>query len=107
MVTVIIDHPQSRANLLRETLRWDPALRRAGILFLKVEGTDDALWVLVRKGARTVRLGRGPEWRALPLEQLKQSLHAQLTRMLAPAGPLWDGWPVRAPFPNSRWRSPG
>jgi len=82
MATVIIDHPQSRANLLRETLRWDPAVRRTGIRFLEVEGTDDALRILVRKGARTVRLDLGPEWRALPLEQLRQSLRAQLTRML-------------------------
>ncbi len=82
MAMVIVDHPQSRANLLRETLRWDPAVRGTGIRFLKVEGTDDALRVLVQKGARTVRLARGPEWRGLPLEKLKQSLRAQLTKML-------------------------
>ncbi len=88
MAIVIVDHPQSRANLLRETLRWDPALRRAGIRFLKVEGTDDALRVLVRQDGRTMRVGRGPEWRALPLERLKRSLRAELTRMLTPAA-LW------------------
>lgn len=81
MAKVIIHHPQSRANVLRETLRWDPAVRRTGIRFVKVEGTDDALEVLVRNGGRTVRLGRGPEWRALPLERLKQSLRAQLTTL--------------------------
>ena len=87
MAIVIVDHPQSRANLLRETLRWDPAVRRTGIHFLKVEGTDDALRVLVRQGGRTLRLGRGPEWRTLPLERLKQSLRAQLTSMLTPVAP--------------------
>jgi len=88
MAMVIVDHPQSRANLLREVLRWDPAVRRTGIRFLKVEGTEDALRLLVRKGDQTVRVGRGPEWRAMPLDRLKQSLRAQLTRMLAPAEPV-------------------
>lgn len=88
MAMVIVDHPQSRANLLREVLRWDPAVRRTGIRFLKVEGTEDALRLLVRKGDQTVRVGRGPEWRAMPLDRLKQSLRAQLTRMLTPAEPV-------------------
>jgi hypothetical protein len=82
MVIVIVDHPQNRANLLRETLRWDPAVRRGGIRVEHVVGTDDALRVLGRKGTRTVRLDRGPEWRALPLELLRRSLGAQLVRML-------------------------
>ncbi|MEJ2186613.1 MAG: hypothetical protein P8Z36_11820 [Gemmatimonadota bacterium] len=81
MAVVIIHHPQSRANVLRETLRRHAAVRRTGIRFLKVEGTDDALRLLVWKGGRTVRLGRGPEWRALPLERLKESLWAQLATM--------------------------
>lgn len=78
MAMVIIHHPQSRANLLRELLRWDPAVRRTGIRLVKVEGTDDAVRILVRKGGRTVRLGLGADWRALPLERLRQSLRAQL-----------------------------
>ncbi len=85
MGIVIVHHPQSRANLLRETLRWDPAVRRSGIRFVTVEGTDDALRVLARKGARAVRLRCGPEWRGLPLERLKESLRAELTRRLTPA----------------------
>ncbi len=87
MAMAIIHHPQSRANLLREMLRRDPLVRRTGIQFVKVEGTDDVLRLLVRKGAGTVRLGRGPEWRAVSLERLKQNLRAELTT-LAKSGAL-------------------
>lgn len=86
MAMVIIHHPQSRANVLRETLRWDPVVRRTGVRFVKVEGTDDALRVLVRKGNRTVHLGRGPEWRTLPLERLMRSLRAQLATLPGSGG---------------------
>ncbi len=82
MAIVTVDHPQSRANLLRETLRSDPAVQRRGIRVVHVVGTDDALRVLVRSGTTTVSIDRGPEWRALPLEVLGRSLGAQLVRGL-------------------------
>jgi hypothetical protein len=82
MAIVIVDHPQSRANLLRETLRQDPAVQRREIRVVHVIGTDDALRVLVRNGTRTVSIDRGPEWRALPLEVLRRSLGAQLVKGL-------------------------
>lgn len=102
----IIHHPQSRANLLREMLRRDPAVRRTGIRFLEVEGGDDALRVLVRQGARTARLGRGPEWREQPLDRLKQSLRAELTRLPGSVRRRRRAAPSRRP-PRRRTRTSG
>ncbi len=102
MARAIIHHPQSRANLLRETLRWDPAIRRIGVRFQEVEGSEDGLRMVVRSRGRILRLRRGPEWRGVPLERLKQSLKGELSALNgtgAGSGPAVGG--------RRNWRSHG
>ena len=88
MARAIIAHPQSRANLLRELLATDPAIRRAGTWVHRVEGAEDRLMLMVVQGSRRLRLERGPEWRSIPLSRLKQSLKGQLLSRTT-AGPGW------------------
>ncbi len=71
MGIAIISDPQSRANLLREMLRLDPALREAGAQVEVVEGTNERLRVRVDHGGRERTFECGPEWTGVPLEELK------------------------------------
>jgi hypothetical protein len=88
MARAIIAHPQSRANLLRELLATDPAIRRTGTRVQGVEGAEDRLMLQVVHGDRKLRLVRGPEWRSIPLSRLQQSLKGQLLSRTT-AGPGW------------------
>ena len=88
MAKAIIAHPQSRANLLRQLLATDPAIRRTGTWVRRVEGAEDRLLLQVVHGDRRLRLERGPEWLSIPLSRLQQSLKGQLLSRAA-SGPGW------------------
>jgi hypothetical protein len=80
MGIAIVSDPQSRANLLRESLRLDPSVRRMGARLRRVQGTEDRLLVQLRHGGRELRFERGPEWAGVPLDRTKAWLKEELRK---------------------------
>lgn len=80
MGIAIVSDPQSRANLLRESLLLDPSVRRMRARLRLIHGTEDRLLVHLSHGGRELMFERGPEWAGVPLDRTMAWLKEELLR---------------------------